>query len=138
VVADLRAEHLHHAFVTNRTGDAVTLDADHRRHAVQELAIRDLKEGAGMNHCPSGIFQANAAWLVLATLAHNLLRWTAHLGAISDGPVVAKTIRRRFLSLPGRLTRSARKHTLHLPTRWPWAEQFLDALRRLRALPVLA
>jgi hypothetical protein len=136
--AQLWPDWRHHAFVTNRTGDAVTLDADHRRHAVQELAIRDLKEGAGMNHCPSGIFQANAAWLVLATLAHNLLRWTAHLGAINDGPVVAKTIRRQFLSLPGRRTRSARKHTLHLPTRWPWAEQLLDALRRLRALPVLA
>jgi hypothetical protein len=125
----------HHAFVTDRDGDMVFLDADHRHHAVQELAIRDLKEGAGMNHCPSGRFAANAAWLVLATLAHNLLRWTARLGAIADGPIVAKTIRRRFLTLPGRLTRTARTWTLHLPTRWPWLQPFLAALRRLRALP---
>jgi hypothetical protein len=127
----------HHAFVTDRPGDAVFLDADHRHHAVQELAIRDLKEGAGLNHCPSGIFNANAAWLLLATIAHNLLRWTGQLGAIADGPIVAKTIRRRFLSLPGRLTRTARVWTLHLPTRWPWRQAFLAALDRLRTLPAL-
>jgi hypothetical protein len=42
----------HHAFVTDRAGCAVELDADHRRHAVCELAIRDLKDGAGLRHCP--------------------------------------------------------------------------------------
>lgn len=135
--AQLFPDWRHHAFVTDRPGDAITLDADHRHHAVQELAIRDLKEGAGLNHCPSGRFNANAAWLVLATLAHNLLRWTAKLGALHDGPIVAKTLRRRLLRIPGRLTRSARVPTLHLPTRWPWAEQFTLALQRLRSLPAL-
>ena len=70
----------HHAFVTDRAGTAVALDADHRRHAVVELAIRDLKQGAGLCHCPSGVFGANAAWALVATLAHNLLRWVAALG----------------------------------------------------------
>jgi hypothetical protein len=111
------------------------LDADHRRHAVIELAIRDLKEGAGLRHCPSGVFLANAAWAVIATLAHNLLRWIAAIGLDTAGPVVAKTIRRRLLTLPGRLTRSARQRRLHLPNRWPWATQFEQALTRLRALP---
>jgi hypothetical protein len=124
----------HHAFVTNRTGTTVELDADHRRHAVVELAIRDLKEGAGLSHCPSGKFSANAAWAVIATLAHNLLRWIAALGLRHDGPIVAKTIRRRYLTLPGRLTRSARRETLHLPARWPWQHRFDDALARLRQL----
>ena len=64
----------YHAFVTDRVGAAVELDADHRRHAVVELCIRDLKAGAGLRHCPSGKFGANAAWLVAASLAHNLLR----------------------------------------------------------------
>jgi hypothetical protein len=90
-------------------------------------AIRDLKEGAGLAHCPSGKFNANAAWLVLAALAHNTLRWTARLDAITDGIVVAKTLRRRLIAAPGRLTRTARRQTLHLPTRWPWAGQFLTA-----------
>jgi hypothetical protein len=135
--AELWPDWRHHAFVTDRFGDAVALDEDHRRHAVTELAIRDLKEGAGMNHCPSGKFSANAAWLVLAALAHNLLRWVCTLGLDIEGPVVAKTIRRRFIVLPGRLTRSARKWTLHLPSGWPWREPFLAAAERLRALPLL-
>jgi hypothetical protein len=124
----------HHAFVTNRIGTTFDLDADHRRHAVVELAIRDLKEGAGLCHCPSGKFFANSAWAVIATLAHNLLRWIAALGLRIDGPIVAKTIRRRYLTLPGRLTRSARRQTLHLPARWPWQRNFDDALARLRQL----
>jgi hypothetical protein len=56
----------YHAFVTDRPGSAIGLDADHRRHAVCELAIRDLKAGGGLRHCPSGSFLANAAWLVVA------------------------------------------------------------------------
>ena len=124
----------YHAFVTDRVGSAVSLDADHRRHAVCELAIRDLKDGAGLRHCPSGVFLANAAWLVLAALAHNLLRWVAALGLGSSGLVVAKTLRRRFVHLPGRLTHSARRRLLHLPADWPWAAAFLDALDRLRWL----
>jgi hypothetical protein len=125
----------HHAFVTDREHNAVSLDADHRRHAVCELAIRDLKDGAGLRHCPSGNFLANAAWALIATLAHNLLRWVAAIGLGRSGPVVAKTLRRRLLHLPGRLTRSARRRLLHLPTDWPWAAQFFQALARLRALP---
>jgi hypothetical protein len=113
----------------------VELDAEHRRHAVCELAIRDLKDGAGLRHCPSGVFLANAAWALIATLAHNLLRWVASIGLGGSGPVVAKTLRRRLLAVPGRLTRSARRRRLHLPTDWPWAAQFLQTLTHLRALP---
>jgi hypothetical protein len=127
----------HHAFVTNRTGDAVTLDVEHRAHAVQELVIRDLKHGAGLNHCPSGVFTANAAWLVASTLAHNLVRWTSLIAEPDASLPVAKTVRRRLLRIPGRITRTGRRRTLHLPTRWPWREQFTLTLQRLRALPAL-
>jgi hypothetical protein len=126
----------YHAFVTDRPGSPVQLDADHRRHAVVELAIRDAKQGSGLNHHPSGKFFANAAWLVLVCLAHNLLRWTATLGlGVRDEQVVAKTLRRTLLALPGRLTRTARRWTLHLPARWPWAHSFTMALARLRCIP---
>jgi Transposase DDE domain group 1 len=74
-----------HAFVTDRVRTAVWLDADHRRHAVVELCIRDLKGGVGLRHCPSGKFAANAAWLLAATLAHNLLRWIAQIGLGARG-----------------------------------------------------
>jgi hypothetical protein len=126
----------YHALVTDRPGHGIDLDADHRRHAVCELAIRDLKDGAGLRHCPSGVFRANAAWLVLATLAHHLLRWVATIGLGSADLVVAKTLGRRLLHLPGRLTGSARRRRLHLPTAWPWAAQFLTVLTRLRAIPL--
>jgi Transposase DDE domain group 1 len=126
----------YHAFVTNRVGTMTWLDADHRRHAVCELAIRDLKAGAGLAHLPSGQFNANAAWLLATTLAHNLLRWTATLGlGAHDQQLVAKTIRRTLLVLPGRLTRSARQWRLHLPAGWPWAHTFTMALARLRCIP---
>jgi hypothetical protein len=125
----------YHAFVTNRVDTTTRLDADHRRHAVCELAIRDLKAGAGLAHLPSGQFNANAAWLLAATLSH-LLRWTATLGlGVGDQQTVAKTLRRTLLVLPGRLTRSARRWTLHLPAGWPWAHSFTMALARPRCIP---
>lgn len=124
----------YHAFITNRDGDMVDLDVDHRAHAVIELAIRDLKEGSGWNHAPSGKFTANAAWLVIAALAHNVLRWASLIGGLGPTPVVAKTVRRRYLALPGRLTRSGRRTMLHLPNRWPRQRAFLAALARIRAI----
>ena len=126
----------YHAFVTDRVGTATWLDADHRRHAVCELTIRDLKAGAGLAHLPSGHFAANSAWLLAATLAHNLLRWTVTIGlGARDEQLVAKTLRRTLLVLPGRLTRSARCWRLHLPAGWPWAHSFQMALARLRCIP---
>jgi hypothetical protein len=133
--AELFPNWRYHAFVTDRVGTTVWLDADHRRHAVVELCIRDLKGGVGLRHCPSGKFAANAAWLVAATLAHNLLRWVAAIGLGARGElVVAKTLRRTLLALPGRLTRSARRLILHLPAGWPWAAWFALALARLRCV----
>ena len=133
--AELFPNWRYHAFVTDRVGTTVELDADHRRHAVVELAIRDLKAGVGLRHVPSGKFAANAAWLLAATLAHNLLRWVAAIGLGAGGKlVVAKTLRRTLLSLPGRITRSARRWTLHLPAGWPWAAWFALALARLRCI----
>jgi hypothetical protein len=125
-----------HAFITDREGDTLTLEADHRRHAEIENAIRDLKYGVGLNHLPSGRFAANGAWLAVQVIAHNLARWTARIG-LNAGIVTTKTLRRRLFNLAGRLTRSARRWTLHLPTRWPWAVSFMTALARLRAIPLL-
>jgi len=136
--AELFPDWRHHAFISDRREPLAEVEAGHRRHAQIELAIRDLKEGSGLNHAPSGRFFANAAWLLISCLAHNLLRWLAHLGLGARGPIVAQTIRRRYLTLPGCITRSARRSTLHLPARWPWRHAFTLALARLRALPLLA
>jgi len=135
--ATLWPEWRHLAFVTDLVGRPVDVDAFHREHARVELAIRDLKEGAGLEHVPSGQFFANAAWLLCAVLAHDLIRWTATLGEITpaDHLTVARTVRTRFFSLPGRLVSRSGTPTLRAPAQWPWAEPFLRALSLLRSLP---
>ena len=124
----------YHGCITDRDADILGLEADHRRHTEIENAIRDLKYGVGLNHLPSGRFAANAAWLAVQVMAHNLARWTTRIG-LGQQVVTTKTLRRRFFSIAGRLTHSARRLTLHLPQRWPWETQFSSALARLRALP---
>ena len=131
----LFANYSYHAFITDRNGDTLELEADHRRHAEIENAIRDLKYGVGLNHLPSGRFAANGAWLAVQVMAHNLARWTQRI-ALGEGVATTKTLRRRFFSLAGRITRKARQLTLHLPRRWPWETQFVSALVRLRAIPL--
>jgi DDE family transposase len=135
--AELWPDWRYFAFITNRTEPLETVEAEHRQHAVVELAIRDLKDQA-LAHFPSGKFNANAAWTVIGCLAHNLLRWTSLIGLPGQTVRGARTMRRRLLALPGRLTRSARQWTLHLPARWPWQHDFVRALARIRALPAAA
>jgi hypothetical protein len=135
--AEMWPDWRHHAFLTNRTDTIELVEAEHRGHAVVELAIRELKDQA-LAHFPSGRFIANAAWTVIAALAHNLLRWTTLIGLPDTVIPTARTIRRRLLTIPGRVTRTARTLTLRMPARWPWETQFLTALERLRAVPPLA
>jgi hypothetical protein len=126
----------HFAFLSDLAGTAVELDAFHRRHAVVELCIDDWKEGAGMEHCPSGDFSANAAWMCCAVLAHNLIRWSAHLGDLVEDNtlVVAATLRTRYFSVPARLVNRSGTPTLRGPTLWPWAASFTRALTNLRGV----
>lgn len=127
----------HHAFITNNALDATEADRFHRNHAIVELAIRELKDGAGLEHCPSGHFFANGAWLAAAVLAHNLLRWTDHLG--DPTPERSRwnhhTMRTRLIGLAATLVNRSRQLTLRLPEDWPWADHFTATLTALRALP---
>ena len=81
----LFATYSYHGFITDREGETLELEADHRRHAEIENAIRDLKYGVGLNHLPSGRFPANGAWLAVQVIAHNLARWTARIGLGETG-----------------------------------------------------
>ena len=130
----LYVDYSHHPFITNRPGEMLALEADHRAHAEVEATIRDLKYGMGLNHLPSGRFGANGAWLALNVMAHNLLRWAGAIALGDSEPMTTKTFRRRLVALPGRLARSGRRLTLHLPERWPWEEQFVGALALLRGI----
>ncbi len=128
----------YHVFVTNRHDTEVTLvDREHRHHAVVELAIRDLKEGAGLSHVPSGHFSANGAWLACTVLAHNLIRWTSILGDPNNRDIltVAASFRTQLVAMPGRIINRAGRLTLRLPTHWPWARRLI--LTNLRAIPQL-
>ena len=129
----------HHAFITDLDLPVIEMDQFHREHATVELAIRDLKEGAGLEHCPSGKFFANAAWLACAVLAHNIVRWSALLGDVHPRQqlTVMGTLRSHMFALPGRLVNRSGRLVLRLPSRWPWATTFTDALLRIRALPLI-
>lgn len=111
--------HRFHAFFTTSDLDTVTADKAHRQHAIIEQVNADLKDSA-LAHLPSGTFTANAAWLVLATIAFNLSRAVGTLAGTELGKARSGTIRRKLIQIPARISTSARKLVLHLPSSWPW------------------
>ena len=124
----------HHAFITNRNDlDTVAADQFHREHAVVELAIRDLKEGTGLEHIPSGHYHTNAAWLACAVLAHNLGTWTSLLAR--QPPVTNRTRRTQLFALAAMLVNHSGRPTLRFSSRWRWAHQFNNTLATVQALP---
>jgi hypothetical protein len=111
-----------HAFFTTADPailDTVAADKTHRHHAVIEKVHADLK-GSALAHMPSGVFAANAAWLVLAVIAFNLTRAAASLTDPQIAKATTAAIRRKLITVPARVATSARKITLHLPKAWPW------------------
>jgi hypothetical protein len=127
VVADEQGELFpvwrHHAVFTDSPLPMLQAEADHRRHAVIEQVIADLKNGP-LAHLPSGSFTANSAWLVLAAIAFNLTRAVGVAAGGHHRCAVTATIRTRIISIAGRITRSARRTVLRLPAHWPWANAF--------------
>lgn len=94
------------------------LEADHRRHAVVEQSIAELKS-AVLAHLPSSHFMANAAWLALAVMAHDL---GPAVGLLAGGTLhraTAATLRSATFTVPGRLVRSARRRHLRPPRDLP-------------------
>ncbi len=125
----------YHAFVTDRDLPLAEVEADHRRHAVVEQSIAELKS-AGLAHLPSGKFTANAAWLALTVMAHNLGRAVGRLAGPGLHQATAATLRRKVFTMPGRLVHTGRRRHLRLPAHWPWADPVLLALARITAIPL--
>lgn len=94
-------------------------------------------KNSGFAHAPSRHFQANAAWLALAALAHNLTRAAGALAFAFHARATTATIRDRLINVPARLARSARRLTLHLPERRPWSEDFTQLFSTVHAPPTL-
>lgn len=130
-----------HAFFTTadpQVLDTVAADKTHRHHAVIEQVHADLKNSA-LAHLPSGVFNANAAWLVLAVIAFNLTRAAGTLAAPNLARATTATIRRKLITVPTRVASSARRITLHLPTAWPWQTAWTTMFDRVSdPPPVLA
>src|SRR3954447_24665560 len=111
-----------HAFFTTADPqllDTVAADKTHRGHAIIEQVHADLKNSA-LAHLPSGVFTANAAWLVLAVIAFNLTRAAGTLTDTELRRATTATIRRKLINVPARIASSARRIILPLPAAWPW------------------
>jgi hypothetical protein len=126
-----------HAFFTTADPDlldAVAADATHRGHAIVEQVHADLKNAA-LAHLPSGVFTANAAWLVLAAIAFNLTRAAGTLAAPDLAKATTATLRRKLVAVPARVATSARRVTVHLPRDWPWETAWTDMFERVNDPP---
>jgi len=132
---ELFAAYRHHAFHTTSPLVIDQAEPTHRQHAVIEQVFADLEAGP-LAHLPSGKFQANAAWLALAAIAHNLARATATLAGRFHTKATGATIRRTLINTPARIATSARRIRLHLPEHWPWAGGFLTLWARTGHQPI--
>jgi Transposase DDE domain group 1 len=129
-----------HAFFTTTDPavlDTVAADKTHRSHAIIEQVHADLKSSA-LAHLPSGVFTANAAWLVLAVIAFNLTRAAATLTETATPQLAVATtptIRRKLITIPARVATSARRITIHLPRNWPWQNAWTHLFDRVADPP---
>jgi hypothetical protein len=115
----------YHPFFTNNTEPVDQADITHRHHAICETVWSDLIAGPWA-HQPSGSFNANAAWTILAAICHNLLRTAGTLTGTARYAVArGATLREHLISIPARLARPQRRPVLHLPTQWPRARPWL-------------
>jgi len=114
---------IYHAVFTDTGFDLMTADEQHRGHAIVEQVFADLHDSA-LAHFPSGRFAANQAWLTLAVLTHNLLRAAGTLASTFHAKARTATLRRHLITVPARVTRTARRITLRLPTNWPWQHHY--------------
>jgi hypothetical protein len=108
----------YHAVLTDSPFELVQAEGQHRDHAVVEQVFADWIDGP-LAHLPSGFFAANAAWLAIAAMAHNLLRAAGALASLPFAKARAATIRRDLIAVAARTARHGRGHlTRHLPQGW--------------------
>ncbi len=131
---ELFTAYRYHAVFTDTPLPMLEAEKAHRAHAIIEQVIAELKTGP-LAHLPSGKFWANSAWLVCAAMAFNLTRAAGTLASAFHAKATTATLRTHLICVPGRLARSARRLTLHLPQRWPWADAFNQLLHRSRHGP---
>ena len=124
----------YHAFITDSVVELVQAEKQHREHAIIEQVNADLKDSA-LAHMPSGSFAANAAWLALAAIAHNLTRAAGCLASLFHAKARTATLRRHLITVPARIARRSRRIILRLPTNWPYQDAFNDLFTATHAPP---
>ena len=132
-----------HAIVTNLPAlfaPADMVEAHHRlRGGIPEDTIRQLKEDFGLIHAPVKNFFGNWLWWHAAALAHNTARWVRHFGLPPTFKRCrGKRLRLAFFNVAARVVNHARGLELRLPRSHAWADAFIEALTRIRALPAFA
>jgi hypothetical protein len=116
----------YHAVFTDSPFERVQAEGQHRGHAVVEQVFADVTSGP-LAHMPSGVFAANAAWLSITAMAHNLLRAAGALASLPLAKARAATIRRDLIAVAARTARHGRGHiTLHLPQAWHREQEWLN------------
>jgi hypothetical protein len=128
----------YHAVFTDSPFELVQAEGQHRDHAVVEQVFADVTSGP-LAHMPSGVFAANAAWLSIAAMAHNLLRAAGALASLPFTRARAATIRRDLIAVAARTARHGRGHlTLHLPEGWHREQEWQNLLAAACGPPAAA
>jgi hypothetical protein len=110
-------------------------EAQHRDHAIVEQVLADWTSGP-LAHLPSGSFPANAAWLTLAAISHNLLRAAGALASLTCAKARGATLRRDLIDVAARTARHGRGHiTLHLPEGWHRQTEWMNLLQAATGPP---
>jgi hypothetical protein len=116
----------YHAIFTDSPFVMLQAEAQHRDHAVVEQVLADWTDGP-LAHLPSGSFPANAAWLALAGISHNLLRAAGSLASLACARARGATLRRDLIDVAARTARHGRGEiTLHLPEGWHREQEWMN------------
>src|SRR5262249_19622627 len=109
-----------------RRFETAQAEGQHRDHAIVEQVFADWYDGP-LAHFPSSVFNANAAWRIIAAMAQNLVRAAGTLAGPLHAKARAATIRRDLIDVAARTARHGRGHlTLHLPERWHRGQEWLN------------
>jgi hypothetical protein len=118
----------YHAVFTDSPFELIQAEGQHRDHAIVEQVFADVTSGP-LAHMPSGAFAANAAWLSIAAMTHNLVRAAGALASLPFAKARTATIRRDLIAVAARTARHGRGHlTLHLPEGWHREHEWLNLL----------
>jgi hypothetical protein len=128
----------YHAVFTDSPFVMLQAEEHHRDHAQVEQVFADWTDGP-LAHLPSGSFPANAAWLALAAISHNLLRAAGSLASLACAKARGATLRRDLIDVAARTARHGRGHlTLHLPEGWHRQQEWMNLFEAARGPPAAA